>query len=485
MRWPLKYQIMAPMTVTMLGTVVAVSVMQAYLAADQMRAQTAARIGNVTDTLAGSTFPMTRAVLEQMKGLAGADFVLVDAQGKMIASTRDDWRAADIVTWPAVGNATGFRLAAPVTIQGERLFHAAIAIRPRGLSQRADTLHVFYSEDVYLRERRRAALPALGIGAIAVVMVVLLALLTALRVSRPLDRLRAQVLRIGEGDFQPIPLPKRDDEVRDLGRAVNHLAKQLTQYEQQIRRTEQDRLLAQLGSGLAHQLRNSATGARMAIDIHRDECSTAMSSESLDVAADQLVLMEKYLARFLSSSTPSTGEFHRLDFVQLVNTLIPLVQPAAQHTGVALHAELPEQPLIIRGDSVILEHLVLNLLINAVEAAGQVPTTVQHLPSGAHESAPEVRVTLHVTETEQIDLVVEDNGAGPPDEIAATIFEPFVTAKKEGVGLGLAIVREAVLDHQGQIRWERTDGNGQRRTRFIVQIPIAGKGDERADTARR
>ncbi len=501
MRWPLKYQIMVPMTVIMLGTVVAVSAIQAYLAAEQMRERTATRIVNVSQTLAGSTYPMTRAVLVQMKGLAEADFVLVDAQGKLIASTRDDWNEADIEkglgrdgfgeNGHAFGNATGFQLAAPVTIKGQRLFHAAVAMRPRGIDQRADTLHVFYAEDIYLRERRRAALPALGIGAIAVVLVILLALLTALRVSRPMGRLRAQVQRIGDGDFQPIPLPQRDDEVRDLGCAVNHLAAKLTQYEQQIRRTEQGRLLAQLGSGLAHQLRNSATGARMALDIHRDECVAAASSESLEVATHQLVLMEKYLARFLSSNTPPPEEFQQLDFVQLVSTLFPLVQPTAHHTGVALHADLAQEPLIIDGDSVTLEHMVLNLLINAVEAAGQVPPGALGQPDDSLGTAPQVRVTLaamglDATGSEQCILMVEDTGAGPPPPIAKTMFDPFVTAKKDGVGLGLAIVREAVLDHHGHIRWERVgdDSGGRQRTRFIVELPMVGKGNDCANTAR-
>ena len=491
MRWPLKYQIMVPMTVVMLGTVVAVSVLQAYLAADQTREQTSRRIRNVTSTLAGSTFRMSNAVLEQMKGLAGADFVLQDAHGEVVATTRSDWQASEIPRLEKITRPEEFELAAPVTIKGERLFHAAIAMRPQGLAQRADRLHVFYSESVYLQERRRAALPSVAIGGLAIVLVILLALLTAWRVSRPLGQLREQVKRVARGDFQPMPLPRRDDEVRDLSSAVNQMAETLSQYEQQIRRTEQVRLLAQLGGGLAHQLRNSATGARMALDIHRGECQTEEPVESLEVATRQLVLMEKYLARFLALGASHPHRFEQLDFAHLVNDLLSLVQPAARHTGVALQAEIPDERFWILGDSDALDHMVLNLLLNAIEAAGQMPASAEVTTDQTQARKPQTReervwVSLRGTATDRVVLIVEDTGPGPPAEIVDTMFEPFVTAKKDGVGLGLAVAREVAAEHHGQLCWERTVAKPPRNptTRFTVEIPIAGEGNARANAAR-
>lgn len=475
MRWPLKYQIMIPMTAVMLGTVVAVSLSQAYLAAAQTRRQTAARIRNVTSTLAASTAPMKSAVLEQMKGLAGAEFVLQDAERQVIVTTRDDWNASDIPAPAQDRTPDKFELSAPVTIAGERYFHTAILRRPRAAAQRADTLHVFYSESVYRHERRRATLPAIGIGAGATIAVVLLALLTASRVSRPLDQLRRQVNRIADGDFHPIPPPRRCDEVQDLSHAVNDMVEKLSRYEQQVRRTEQLRLLGQLGSGLAHQLRNSATGARMALDIHRRECTSAATSESLDVATRQLVLMENYLARFLSLGATQKDAHRRLDLADLVRNLLPLVRPAAQHTGVTLHTEIPDGELFTLGDPTALQQLVLNLLINAIEAAGDLSRDDE---AAGHE--PQVLLGVSA-EDKYATLVVEDTGRGPPADIAESIFEPFVTAKRDGVGLGLAVAREVALDHGGELRWERVSnpGTGAGRTRFIVVLPTAAQGERK------
>ena len=481
MKWPLKYQIMVPMTIVMLGTVVGMSAFQAFLAADQKKQQIAQRIEDVTGTLARSNFPLTSAVLDQMKGLAGADFVLRDAAGRTVATTRPEWSSSQVAALDEKASPAELQLVEPISIAGEQLFHGAIAVRPRGPAPVTNTLHVLYSEDVYLREQRRAILPSLGLGCVAIIVMALLALVTASRVSRPLRRLREQVSRIAQGDFQPISLPDRRDEVRDLASAVNHMAATLSDYEQQIRRTEQVRLLAQLGSGLAHQLRNSATGARMALDIHRSECPAVNHVESLDVATRQLVLMEKYLAKFLSLGTPAQHCQERIDFVELVRSLLPLVRPAASHAGVQLQAEIPQTSLLVCGDADAMEHMVLNLLLNAIEAAaagevaGQVGTSRL-----ADAPTVEARVIVRVSATDQIMLSIEDTGTGPPDEIAATMFEPFVTGKKDGIGLGLAVAREVAVEHQGSIGWERSEpsqsangrGQGQGTTKFMVTLPL-------------
>ncbi len=490
MKWPLKFQIMVPLTLVMLGTVLGMSAAQAYWAASQRRQQIAQRIRDVTETLTAtrSNFPLTSAVLIQMKGLSGADFVLRDGARGTIASTLPEGNPLSVADWDTTAGAADFELGEPISIAGQRLFHAAVAVRPRGPASNLHTLHVLYPENEYVRQQQQAILPALVVGSVAVVVVVLLALVTASRVSRPLGRLREQVHRMAEGDFQPLDLPSRDDEVRDLAQAVNHMAATLADYEQQIRRTEQVRLLGQLGSGLAHQLRNSATGARMALDIHRGECLSAVHRESLDVATRQLILMEKYLAKFLSLAAPARRRHEPLDFAELVRSLTPLVHPAARHAGVKFEADIPETAIFVCGDADGLEHMVLNLLINAIEAAGQV--RMGQL-SVARSAAPRVLVHMTPLPPDHVVFSVEDTGQGPPEEIAAHICDPFVTGKRDGIGLGLAVARDVALEHHGSLHWERvTTGAASAQveqqngiTRFRVELPLAQEKTHRGNSA--
>lgn len=90
-------------------------------------------------------------------------------------------------------------------------------------------------------------------------------------------------------------------------------------------------------------------------------------------------------------------------------------------------------------------------------------------------------MAVDLSAADHLQLLIEDTGSGPPAQIATTIFEPFVSGKRDGIGLGLAVAREVVTDHHGSIRWERTTaawqpdatGTGESCTRFLVELPLA------------
>jgi len=103
----------------------------------------------------------------------------------------------------------------------------------------------------------------------------------------------------------------------------------------------------------------------------------------------------------------------------------------------------------------------LNLLLNAIEAAQQ---------SGIHRSTQSrVCVEIGGAANETAELTISDSGAGLAETVAASLFEPFVTSKTEGAGLGLAVAKEIVVAHGGSIEWNRENGM----TRFRVTIPLA------------
>src|SRR5262249_21696017 len=117
----------------------------------------------------------------------------------------------------------------------------------------------------------------------------------AQRLSRRILELERRTRLIAGGDFSPLPLPARKDELRDLGVSVNEMAAQLAQFQNTMRRTEQMRLLGQVSGGLAHQMRNGVTGARLAIQVHARESAANAQGEALQVALRQLGLLEIHL----------------------------------------------------------------------------------------------------------------------------------------------------------------------------------------------
>jgi signal transduction histidine kinase len=460
MRWSLRNQILVPLVVVMLLTVSVISTVAVLVAARERQLQIEGRIQAVTRTIEQSNFPLTAGVLEQVKGLVGAELMVVDAAGNRRAMT-DSRLASVTLDLPEPDQVGPFRFNAIQKIDRESFFHTAIPLPPRE-GQGRQVLHVYYPQSDYDRQMRGAVWPVVVTGLLASLTLGVMAIWFAQRISRPIASLNDQVARIAQGDFQPAALPRRPDELRELAVAVNHMAGQLEQFQHQIRQTEQLHTLGLLGGGLAHQLRNTATGAKLALDFHQQACATA-DDESLQVAQRQLILLEQYLKKFLSIARPNPLRLEPIDLRDLLNSLMPLVQPAARHARVGLTLRLPESNQWVSGDSEGLEQLVLNLLLNAIEAAQR----------SESQREPEVVLELVGASTQQGPcLIVTDTGPGPDASIAEKMFEPLITNKPDGVGLGLSVVYRVAQQHAAQVHWRRAGDQ----TRFEVVFPI-GKAD--------
>ncbi len=278
----------------------------------------------------------------------------------------------------------------------------------------------------------------------------LLASAIAGRLSRPIVELRWQVGRITHGDFQPLPPPPHDDELRDLTRSVNALAGQLDEMQRVVKRSERLTLLGQLSGGLAHHLRNDVTGARIAVQLHQRHCRH-VDQESLAVALRQLTLTEQHLQRFLAAGRPQTPCRIACDLHALIDELVQLVGPACRHRRVELLVDATDAAVSLPADEEQLRHLLLNLVLNAVEAVA---------PGG------QVRIVSRVSDHD-VTVEIHDTGPGPPPAVADRLFEPFSTGKPEGIGLGLTVARQIAEAHGGSLHFSDTAD-----TCFTVTLPL-------------
>ena len=125
-----------------------------------------------------------------------------------------------------------------ITLGDEQFFHVVVHADRRGATNEPGLLHILYPERVLRDARRQAALPPLAVGAVALVLCVALASWIARALSLPLDKVRTQIGRLAEADFQPLAVPARNDEVRDVALSVNELARQLDELRRAIVRAE-------------------------------------------------------------------------------------------------------------------------------------------------------------------------------------------------------------------------------------------------------
>ena len=458
MRWPLRRQIMLPLLAVAISALAALAAINAWLAERQTSDRVERQLRGVIGVLSTSNFPLSDAVLKQMRALSSAELALTDNTGRTLASSFDEV-IATLPVAAATDSSNEMKLGPSLRVGKTDYFHAASRLPARSAGEPSRLLHVLFPVAEYRRTWREAFLPPLIVGLVTIAMVAIVARLIGDRLSRATAQLETDVLRIARGDFAPASLPTTDDEIKDLSRAVNQTAEMLADYEQQVRQTEQMRTVALLGAGIAHEMRNAATGCRMALDLHAEKCSAENDAESLFVAKRQLRLMESQLQRFLRAGKPlDDSEKREISLPALVDDLLSLVRPSARHARVTLAWTPPPHDILVLADQEALGQVVLNLLINAVEAVQQ----------NGDDMRRAIDVSLRKIDDATAEFVVSDTGPGPKHSLESALFNPFVTSKAEGVGLGLAVAREVIEAHHGSIDWSRTD----KMTSFRVVIPV-------------
>jgi len=425
----------------LLASFLATSITAVWIALKVRRGQ-AENLRRVAHTLGEANFPLTAVVLAQSHELSGAEFALADGNGAILEST---------LALDAESRAELSRLARPprvdsaqsrITLAGRDYLFERVEVRRVGRAS-PTTLLSLYAEDQLSARVFEAVYPALIAGLAAAAVAVALTVWLGRRLVRPLHTLAARTAAIAGGDFAPMPLGSRNDELRDLSESINLMAGKLSEHQRSVRRAERLRTLDKMGAALAHQLRNAAAGGRMAIELHRRDCPEK-GDESLGVALRQLTLMESYLRQFLALGESFPAISQRVEMGPLVEDALALLRPSCQHAGIELRSALPPRPIAVRGDPDGLRQLITNLAVNAIEAAAAGQTTPRW-----------VSVELAPLSADRGALVVGDSGDGPPADLGDELFDAFVTTKPEGFGIGLFVARQIAERHGGRLGWRR------------------------------
>jgi signal transduction histidine kinase len=385
-----------------------------------------------------------------MQGLAGAHFVAYSDDGRVEETSLPGLRElpGSLRAAPKASHLSRLGDSPTVVLEGTR--YLAVPLRS-SIGTRGTSLLVLYPQTSWRQARWEAAMPPLTLGVASLGLMTLITSWIAHRISTRIGRVQEQVARIAEGRFQEIELGRERDEVDELSRSINRLCAELREMRRAIQQSERTRLLAQLAAGLAHQMRNSLTGARMSVQLHARRFPAASGDGSLDVALRQLSMTEEQVKGLLSLGRVESRPLAACDLTRLVGEIASLVAPASEHAKVALELRGDSTPLQVIADESGLRAAALNLALNAVEAAGSGGTVwIEAVDDG-----------------EAVAIEVSDTGPGPPPGLAEFLFEPFTTSKPEGVGLGLALAQQVATRHGGVLSWTRAGHE----TRFRLSIP--------------
>jgi len=273
----------------------------------------------------------------------------------------------------------------------------------------------------------------------------LAATLIARSTARPLSDLADALERVARGDLDARVSPAGARELRTLGAAFNAMAQRLATAREGLAKAEREAAWRRAASQIAHEIKNSLTPMRLSLARVERRLKT-MPPETRDAIQHSLgVLLQEIedLARmadhFSEYARLPEPRFEPLDLAEVAGAAAALHEDAAVRADIAAGCRLP-----VRGDRLLLSRALHNLILNAREAG----------PPGAT-----VEVRAAAAGSRAI-VEVLDRGAGVPASVLGREFEPYVSSKARGSGLGLALVRDIALQHGGTVTLEQRDGGG-------------------------
>ena len=253
---------------------------------------------------------------------------------------------------------------------------------------------------------------------------------------------------------------------RELAEHLAETNRRLEQAQAEARRSERLAALGQLSAGLAHEIRNPLGVIKGSAEMltQKLQASDELARELAGYISTEVNRLSALVTEFLDFARPLHAEPHPANLIALLDRVLQIVADrfAGKQTGKPVRVErhyaggLPLVPL----DESLCEQAFLNLVQNAYEA----------MQDKDHGGTLRVEVQPATKDgREGVELRLADSGPGVPDELREEIFNPFVTTKKTGVGLGLSIVSKIVDGHHGSIRVENGPDGG---AVFTVFFPM-------------
>jgi signal transduction histidine kinase len=406
------------------------------------------RVANVL--IAG--YRIDALVAQKLKEATGSEFLFLQPDGPPVASTLNP-RATDVVVRNLVGAQTSelvsdglskyARFETPLTDIAGRKVGALCILRGFDGSQRQ--IDSLYSKIIVLWILAVSA----GLG---------VTYLLARRIVQPVKELDRAAAEVARHNYAIEVEVKSEDEMGRLARTFNTMCASIRQAREDLIRQERISTIGRLSGSIVHDLRNPLAaiygGAEMMVDADLPPAHMKRLAANIYRASRRI---QELLQDLLNVSRGKTGAPELCRLREVASAACDSLAVAAETQGVAIMIAIPpeiEAPL----DRSRMERAFVNLVGNALEA----------MPEGG-----QVRISASLENGSAL-IQVEDTGPGIAPEIRANLFQPFVTAgKRNGLGLGLALTRQTVLEHGGDMWVASEPGRG---AHFFLRLPGAQVG---------
>lgn len=423
----------------------------------------------ITQEQPGASADLQRAVqayAEKLRKLGVRDVSIADASAEVVQASTDPRKVGKKLArrqGPAeyvirgvlgeegsIGHPTTSNLTVPIVVGDRRVGYVVITRILDDFSELSQTA---------LASRIAATLAVFALG-------MLLSLVLAAAVSRPVQSLTDAAGRVAAGDLSARVSAAGSDELGALARTFNQMVERLGEsraLEERLHAAERSAAMGRFASALAHEIRNPLNSISLTIDHVRTRLAPADETRHDEFQAlmatlkSEVTRLNRLVGDFLSSGQPARLDPRPCDVGAVVRETAALVEHKARDQAIVVEVDAPPGLPATLADPELLKTCFLNLVLNAFEA----------MPGGGRlslaarlEGSPDARA---------IAVLVSDTGVGMSPEAAAIAFEPYVSTKETGVGLGLALVSRIVEGHGGRVALDSTPGQG---TSVRLLLPV-------------
>ncbi|MEA4988410.1 MAG: ATP-binding protein [Anaerovorax sp.] len=303
---------------------------------------------------------------------------------------------------------------------------------------------------------------ALKSAAVGIAIAIILSIIFAFWLTRPIKTLVEHARKISGGDYTSRVEFKTEDELQELGETLNEMAEKLHLAVEEMEKAENIR--REFVANVTHELKTPLTSITGFVETLQDGAdeNPQIRKKFLDIIAVETARLRRLINDILVISDIESGREINTDtdinVKEVIDEIINFLEPVIAKKSITVETHYPYE-IYIGGDRDRFKQMMLNLIENAVKYS--------------HENG-KIKIDVQKSE-EMINIMVEDNGIGIAKEHLPRLFERFYRVDKSrsqkvgGTGLGLAIVKHIVALFDGDIKVESEEGKG---TKFTVRLPI-------------
>ncbi len=359
----------------------------------------------------------------------------------------------------------------------------------RQLEDTGETIILVFATNNYIEQLQLIRKLTVSFVIAAIILAAILSYLLSKSIMRPLLRLQQGIDRIGIGDLEHRVVIDEPDIARALARSFNKMAVSLQKSLIELKTTyaelqEKEKLAAvgKMTAGIAHEIKNPLGiilgSTQVVLDRQRP---WEMREKAASFIMDEVMRLDTTLKAFLDFARPATPVLVETNVAEVFEETLSAIEERYRQEGYTIHRHFTPQLPLMEADPGQLRQILMNILLNAFTAmpgGGEVAITIRS------EKEPEMKKSdtskndkrfistrnPFTVARDWLIITIADNGCGMTTEQLDKIFDPFISFRSDGIGLGLSIVSQLVKLHRGYMEIDSEEGGGTTFTLFFPCI---------------